>query len=54
MAVEPRAELWVFVRGVVIEDGVDLLVFGTQLTVLRKRMNSWWRCRCMFRPMTVP
>jgi hypothetical protein len=23
-------------------------------TMLRKRMNSWWRWRCMHRPTTVP
>ena len=56
MAVEPLAHLGMLVGGVVVEDHVDRLAGGhlALRSALRKRMNSWWRWRCMLRPMTVP
>ena len=45
------------VGGVVVEDHMDALAApGSHRPrwQLRKRMNSWWRWRCMQRPMTLP
>src|SRR5215470_9230246 len=33
---------------------IDLSAATSRSTVLRKRMNSTWRWRCMQRPMTAP
>ena len=52
---EPFEDLGLFVGGIVVDDGVDDFPAGTaRSTALRKRMNSWWRCRLMQRPITVP
>jgi hypothetical protein len=52
---EPFENLGLFVGGVVVDDGVDNFPAGTaRSTALRRRMNSWWRCRLMQRPITVP
>ena len=43
------------VGGVVVEDHMDALAGRISASMaLRKRMNSWWRWRCMQRPMTLP
>ena len=49
-------DLGMLVRGVVVENDVDRSCRpGSRRSIaLRKRMNSWWRWRCMHRPMTVP
>ena len=53
---EPGADLGVLVGGVVVEDRVDQLAgrHGGARRRLRKRMNSWCRCRAMHWPMTLP
>ena len=52
---QPLAYLRMLVGRIVVDDGVDYFPCrDLSSTVLRKRMNSWWRWRCMLRPMTVP
>ena len=53
--VEPLADLWVLVSGIVVEDHMDCFAgWGAGFDQIEKRMNSWWRWRCMLRPITVP
>ena len=52
---DPFEDVGLFVGGIVVDDGVDDFSGRTaRSTALRKRMNSWWRCRLLQRPITVP
>ena len=46
--------LWVLSRSVSRMQWTSLPAGTAASTALRKRMNSWCRCRCMQRPNTVP
>jgi len=55
MARQPGQHFRMLVGGVVSRTTwIDLSAATSRSTVLRKRMNSLWRWRCMQRPMTVP
>src|SRR5262249_26934007 len=57
MARQPGQHFGVFVRGIVVMSSTVWITLpaGTwRSMVLRKRMNSLWRWRCMQRPITVP
>jgi hypothetical protein len=46
---------WMFVGGVVVGDGKERLAgWHGGLDGAEERMNSWWRCCCMQRPITLP
>ena len=51
----PFEDVGLFVGGMVDEGMDDFSGRRTaRSTPLRNRMNSWWRCRLMQRPITVP
>ncbi len=55
VAIEPFADLRMLVSGIVVEVTRTAFPAGSCASiVLRKRINSWCRWRCMLRPMTVP
>jgi hypothetical protein len=55
VSAEPREHLGMLVGGIVVEDRVgDLAGRHRALDGVQKRMNSWWRWRCMQRLITVP
>jgi hypothetical protein len=52
---QPFEHLGLFVSGGVVDDGVDgFSRRDGSSTALRNRMNSWWRCCLMPRPIRVP
>ena len=52
---EPLADLGMLVGGIVDEDYLDRLAGGdARFDQIEEADESWWRCRCVLRPITVP